>query len=174
MVHIPVGNLILLRDHPKGRCKIQDRNKSELFKVIIKGERPNNFWIAPVGSKGLPREVNWRQLFDTGTSEKGLAGGEENEEEEPGPAIPHYNPKVKNVSPIGTSHNYNLHPRPVPLPWKWKSSSTVHYGGGLNLCGGPPETRESFKLGGVACFLPVTSKGLLLLFSVFLYPWKHG
>ena len=35
---IPVGNLVLLRDHPKGRCKIQDRNKLELFKVIRQGE----------------------------------------------------------------------------------------------------------------------------------------
>ena len=99
---IPVGNLVLLRDHPEGRCEIQDWNKSELFKVIRKGERPNNFWITPVGSKGLPKQVNQRQLFDTGTSEEGLAGGEENEEEEEeqGPAIPHYNPKFKPVSPI--------------------------------------------------------------------------
>ena len=73
-IDIPVGNLILLRDHPEGRCKIQDWNKSELFKVIRKGERPNNFWITPAGSKGLPKQVNWRQLFDTGTSEEGLAG----------------------------------------------------------------------------------------------------
>ena len=37
-INIPVGNLVLLRDHPEGRCKIQDRNKSELFKVICQGE----------------------------------------------------------------------------------------------------------------------------------------
>ena len=44
----------------------------------------------------------------------------EAEDEDSGPAIPHYDPKVKPVSPIGPSHNYNLHPRPVPLPQKGK------------------------------------------------------
>ena len=95
----------------------------ELFKVIYQGERPNNFWIIPIGSKGLPRQVNQRQLFDTGTSEEGLAEREEDEkveDENPGPAIPHYDPKVKPVLPIGRSHSYNLHPRPVPLPRKGK------------------------------------------------------
>ena len=37
-IDIPVGNLVLLRDHPEGRCEIQDRKKSELFKVIRQGE----------------------------------------------------------------------------------------------------------------------------------------
>ena len=58
-----------------------------------------------------------------GTSEEGLAEREEEEEvedEDPRPAIPHYDPKVKPVSPIGPLHNYNLHPRPVPLPQKGK------------------------------------------------------
>ena len=93
-----------------------------MFKVICQGEQPNNFWIIPIGSKGLPRQVNRRQLFDTGTSEERFAEREEDEEEEedPGPATPHYNPKVKPVLPTGPSHNYNLHPRPVPLPWKGK------------------------------------------------------
>ena len=58
-----------------------------------------------------------------GTSEEGLGEREEDkevEDEDPGPAIPHYNPKVKPVSPIGPLHKYNLRPRPVPLPWKGK------------------------------------------------------
>ena len=94
-----------------------------MFKVIRQGERPNNFWIAPIESKGLSRQVNQRQLFDMGTSKEGLAEREEEEEvedEDLGPAIPHYNPKVKLVLPIGPSHKYNLCPRPVPLPWKRK------------------------------------------------------
>ena len=91
-----------------------------MFKVIRQGERPNNFCIAPIGSKGLPRQVNRRQLFDTGTTEEGLAEREEVEDEDPRPAIPHYDPKVKPVSPIGPLHKYNLRPRPVPLPQKGK------------------------------------------------------
>ena len=35
---VPVGNLVLLRDHPEGCNKIQDRNKSELYVVVHKRE----------------------------------------------------------------------------------------------------------------------------------------
>ena len=42
---VPVGNLVLLRDHPEGHNKIQDRNKSELYIVVCKGECLNNFWL---------------------------------------------------------------------------------------------------------------------------------
>ena len=55
---IPPGNLVLLRNHPKGRNKIQDCNKSDLYKVICWGDRPNNYWIQPLGPDGLPKEVN--------------------------------------------------------------------------------------------------------------------
>ena len=101
--------------------KSKTRTSQSCSKVICKGKRPNNFWITPIGSKGLPKQVNWRQLFDTGTFEEGLAGGEENEEEEEqGPAIPHYNLKSKPISPI-----YNLCPKPVPLPQKRKGEETT-------------------------------------------------
>ena len=33
-LHIPVGNLVLLRDHPEGHNKIQDNYKSELFAIV--------------------------------------------------------------------------------------------------------------------------------------------
>ena len=33
-LHILIGNLLLLRDHPEGYNKIQDRYKSELFVVV--------------------------------------------------------------------------------------------------------------------------------------------
>ena len=33
-IDIPPGNLVLLRDHPEGRNKIQDHYKSDLFKVV--------------------------------------------------------------------------------------------------------------------------------------------
>ena len=120
---VPVGNLVLLQDHPEGRNKIQDRNKSELYIVVRKGERPNNFWIKPLGSNAKPKEVNRRQIFDVGTTREGLVNRkeeEEREEEDQEPAIPRYNPKVKIEVPSGPSHQYNLRPRPKPLPWKSK------------------------------------------------------
>ena len=88
--------LVLLRDHPEGRNKIQDHYKSDLFQVIKRGERPNNFWIKPIGSSGHPKEVNRRQLFDIGITEEGLAGRKEEEDQEKDeeePAIPTYNPQ---------------------------------------------------------------------------------
>ena len=95
---VPVGNLVLLRDHPEGHNKIQDRNKSELYVVIRKGECPNNFWIKPLGSNATPKEVNRWQIFDIGMTEEGLAEQreeKENEKEDPEPAIPQYDPKSK-------------------------------------------------------------------------------
>ena len=120
-IDIPPGNLVLLRDHPGGRNKIQDKHKPDLFQVIKQGERPNNFWIKPFGSDGPSREVNRRQLFDIGVSEEGLAGRKEVEEEEvqeEEPAAPQFNPKPRNTSPIGPKHSYNLRKRPQPTPRK--------------------------------------------------------
>ena len=48
-IDIPPGNLVLLHDHPEGRNKIQDHYKPDLFQVIKKGDRLNNFWIKPHG-----------------------------------------------------------------------------------------------------------------------------
>ena len=120
-IDIPLGYLVLLRDHPEGRNKIQDHYKSDLFKVVRKGERPNNFWIKPFRSSGHPKEVNRRQLFDIGITEEGLAGRREEEDQEKDekePAIPTYNPQLVKVSPIRPSHSYNLRPRPKPAPRK--------------------------------------------------------
>ena len=108
---VPVGNLVLLRDHPEGRNKIQDRNKSELYVVVHKEECPNNFWIKPLGSNAKPKEVNRRQIFDVGTTQEGLVDRKEEEEREDQElAIPWYNPKVKIEVPSGPSHQYNLCP----------------------------------------------------------------
>ena len=45
---IPKDNLVLLRDHPEGRHKIQDNNKSELFVVVSKHKDPNGYIICPL------------------------------------------------------------------------------------------------------------------------------
>ena len=68
-IDIPPGNLVLIRDHPAGRNKIQDRHKPDLFQVVKLGDRPNNYWIKPIGSDGPSKEVNRRQLFDIGVTE---------------------------------------------------------------------------------------------------------
>ena len=120
-INIPPGNLVLLRDHLRGRNKIQDKHKPDLFQVVKQGERPNNFWIKPLGSDGPSREVNRRQLFDIGVTEEGLASRREVEEEEvleEEPATPQFNPKPSNTLPLGPRHSYNLWERPKPAPRK--------------------------------------------------------
>ena len=54
---IPKHNLVLMRDHPEGRHKIQDNYKSELFIIASKYKDPNVYTIHPVG-EGLVNTVN--------------------------------------------------------------------------------------------------------------------
>ena len=61
---IPLGNLLLLHDHPKCHNKIQDNYKSELFVMELKHQDPNVYIIKPLNCKGPMCMVNWWQLFD--------------------------------------------------------------------------------------------------------------
>ena len=55
---IPIGNLVLLRDHPEGRNKIQDDYKPDLFEVTDKHSDPNAFFVKPLDGKGPVKQVN--------------------------------------------------------------------------------------------------------------------
>ena len=55
---IPIGNLVLLRDHPEGRNKIQDDYKPDLFEVTGKHSNPNAFFVKPLDGKGPIKKVN--------------------------------------------------------------------------------------------------------------------
>ena len=55
---IPIGNLVLLRDHPEGRNKIQDNYKPDLFEVTGKHSNPNAFFVKPLDGKGPVKQVN--------------------------------------------------------------------------------------------------------------------
>ena len=63
-LNIPIGNLVLLHDHPKGCNKIQDNYKNELFVMESKHQDPNVYVIKPLNGKGPMCKVNWWQLFD--------------------------------------------------------------------------------------------------------------
>ena len=63
-LEIPMGNLVLFRDHPEGRNKIQDHYKSELYVMESKHQDPNVYKIKPLCGKGPMHTVNQRQLFD--------------------------------------------------------------------------------------------------------------
>ena len=55
---IPIGNLVLLRDHPEGQNKIQDDSKLDLFEVTGKNSDPNAFFIKPLDRKGRVKQAN--------------------------------------------------------------------------------------------------------------------
>ena len=58
---------MLLRDHPEGRNKIQDRYKTDVYVVVgHHQEEPNVYYIQLLNSDkpGKPKVVNRRQLYD--------------------------------------------------------------------------------------------------------------
>ena len=63
---IPIGNHILLRDHPEGQNKIQNRYKSDIYVIVSHHNEPNVYYIQLLNldKKVHPRVVNWHQLFD--------------------------------------------------------------------------------------------------------------
>ena len=61
-LNIPIGNLVLL--HSKGRNKIQDNYKNELFVVESQHQDLNVYTIKPLNGKGPMRKVNRQQLYD--------------------------------------------------------------------------------------------------------------
>ena len=63
-LQIPVGNLVLLRDHPEGHNKIQDNCKSKLFIIANHHKDPNVYIIQSLDKKGPKKTVNRQQLFD--------------------------------------------------------------------------------------------------------------
>ena len=47
---IPVRNHVLLRDHPEGRNKIQNRFKSDIYVMVGHHDEPNIYYIKPLDS----------------------------------------------------------------------------------------------------------------------------
>ena len=69
-ITIPVGNHVLLCDHPEGHNKIQDQYKSELYIVVGHHQEPNVYYIKLLNSNkpGQPKVVNqhsavWPQVI---------------------------------------------------------------------------------------------------------------
>ena len=57
-LQIPIGNLVLLRDYPKGCNKIQDNYKSKLFVVVDHHKDPNVYVIQSLNKWGPKKTVN--------------------------------------------------------------------------------------------------------------------
>ena len=100
-LHIPVGNLVLLRDHPEGHNKIQVNYKSKLFITVDQHKDPNVYIIQPLTKKGPKEIVNRQQLFDLKksqvdptTSDSSIKG-------------PKFDPKVRKFDKSQISHHYS-------------------------------------------------------------------
>ena len=130
-LEIPKDNLVLLMDHPEGKCKIQDDYKSELFMVVSKHKDPNVYIIHPLCG-GLVHTVNQQQLFHLKKSSLGDSG-----DLDPDPAnslspktnLPFFQPKklkperdIPHQHPYGTK--YNQKPR-LKLFFKHQTSMRI-------------------------------------------------
>ena len=67
---IPVGNHVLLCDHPEGRNKIQDKHKSDIYIVVGHHKEPNVYYIQLLNQdhKSKPEVVNYHQIYDLNQS----------------------------------------------------------------------------------------------------------
>ena len=111
---IPVGNLVLLRDHPEGRNKIQANNKDQIYIVTRHHDNRNAYFVKPLGSKCQPKQVNRREMFDLGITEdqelERQKQENEKEEEDKTSELPLYNPAVSRKKDF-IERPYNLRPR---------------------------------------------------------------
>ena len=60
-LQIPIGNHMLLRDHPEGYNKFQDQYKSDIYVIVDSHkEEPNVYYIQPLDTtqKVEPKVVN--------------------------------------------------------------------------------------------------------------------
>ena len=128
-ITIPVGNQVLLRDHPEGCNKIQDRYKTDVYIVVgHHPQEPNVYYIQLLNSSkpGQPKVVNRRQLYDLKRSvppsispmgDDGFA------------SIPSFfNGQQRNfLSNIGNVNNQsNLHSHHYSMHSKHKTAATVN------------------------------------------------
>ena len=67
---IPVGNLVLLYDHPEGRNKIQNNNKDQIYIITGPHEHRNAYFVKLLGSKIQQKQVNRCEMFNLGIMEE--------------------------------------------------------------------------------------------------------
>ena len=104
-VQIPIGNLVLLRDHPKGCNKIQDNYKSKLFVVVNHHKDPNVYIIQSLDNKGPKKRVNRQQLFDLKKSQGDPLTSDSNIKG------PKFDPKVRKLNKSQICHPYGTRSR---------------------------------------------------------------
>ena len=111
---IPIGNLVLLRDHLEGCNKIQDNNKDQIYVITGHHDHKNAYFITPLGGKVHPKQVNCREMFNLGITKdqemERRKQEEENEEENENEDLQLYQPAIVRKKDF-IQHPYNLRPR---------------------------------------------------------------
>ena len=102
----PIGNHVLLRDHPEGHNKIQNRFKSDVYVVVGHHEEPNVYYIRLLSADKdtQPKVVNCHQLFDLKRSVPPSVGRSSDSDFATVPLFLHNNRKSSN----GLSSNIDL------------------------------------------------------------------
>ena len=111
---IPIRNLVLLRNHPEGRNKIQDNNKDQIYIITGHHDHKNAYFIKLLGSKMQPKQVNRCEMFDLRITEdqemEHQKQEEEEEEENKNNELKLYQPAIARKKDFN-QHPYNLRPR---------------------------------------------------------------
>ena len=107
---IPIGNHVLLRDHPEGHNKIQNRFKSDVYVVVGHHKEPNVYYIRllSAGKDTQPKVVNRHQLFDLKQSMPPSVGRNSVDDLAAVPSFLHTNRKSNLGSSSNVEHNLDL------------------------------------------------------------------
>ena len=134
---IPVGNHMLLCDHPKGCNKIQDKYKPDIYVMIGHHEVPNVYYIQLLNSSkpGQPKVVNQCQLYDLNRSSPPSTSSSFDEGFAVVPSIFNRRSNLSNISntnDLYLTHHYSniLNVRQLPLlgRWQWKQLLPIFNG----------------------------------------------
>ena len=114
---IPVGNHVLLCDHPKGMNKIQDKYKSDVYMVVGHHQEPNVIYIQLLNPdhKSKPKVVNHHQLYNLNQSVSPSTSQDLGSGDDGHPVLPYFLAGKTNglynslFFDPHSSHHYNTH-----------------------------------------------------------------
>ena len=114
---IPVGNHVLLHDHPEGRNKIQDKYKSDVYVVVSHHKELNVYYVQLLNQdcKSKPKVANCHQLYDLIQSVSPSASQDLGSGDDGHPVLPCFLAGKTNRSYNSlffnphSSHHYNTH-----------------------------------------------------------------
>ena len=92
---IPIGNHVLLCDHPEGHNKIKDQYKSDIY-VMVGHHKEPNIQLLDRDNRGSPKVVNRHQLFYLNHSSPPSVADNSQDDDDPAVIPSFLHPKVKN------------------------------------------------------------------------------